>query len=149
MLRAMHQWITDNGHTAHIIVDASADGVEVPRAYVAQGQIVLNVSHTATGGLDLGNEWVSFEARFGGVVHHILVPVGAVRAIYARESGEGMVFAESECEDAPDGASERMEDGAGAGPEGEASGGDAAAGAAREAPQGETVRKRPTLTVVK
>jgi stringent starvation protein B len=148
MLRAMHQWIMDNGQTPHIIVDAGADGVEVPRAYVAQGQIILNVSHTATGGLDLGNEWVSFEARFAGVVHHILVPTGAVLAIYARESGEGMVFAESEEDGTSEGEPETREEGAGT-VSGESPAGDAQPGVTREAPQRQGGRKRPTLTVVK
>ena len=66
LLRALHEWITDSGETPHIVVDAAAEGVTVPRQYVKDGKIVLNVSFSATQMLKLGNEFVSFEARFGG-----------------------------------------------------------------------------------
>lgn len=92
LLRAMHGWVSDSGSTPHVIVDASRPGVQVPRAYVKDGKIVLNVSISATQRLVLGNDWVEFDARFAGVVHHVKVPVNAVLGIYARESGEGMVF---------------------------------------------------------
>ncbi len=98
-LRAMHQWLTDSGLTPQVIVSAEADGAEVPRAHVRDGKIVLNISHSATRHLELGNEWLEFSARFGGVAHQVRVPLGAVLAIYARETGEGMVF------DEPDGVS--------------------------------------------
>jgi stringent starvation protein B len=96
LLRAMHQWMTDSGHTPHVIVDAERNGVDVPRAYVKDGKIVLNLSASATQRLKLGNEWVEFEARFSGVVHHVSFPVNAVLGIYARETGEGMVFSEQD-----------------------------------------------------
>ncbi len=96
LLRAMHQWVTDCGHTPHVIVDADRAGVEVPRAYVKEGKIVLNLSPSATQRLVIGNESVSFEARFAGVVHHVHFPVNAVLGIYARETGEGMVFSEAD-----------------------------------------------------
>jgi stringent starvation protein B len=92
----MHQWMTDSGHTPHLIVDAERAGVEVPRAYVKEGKIVLNVSLNATQRLMLGNELVEFDARFAGVVHHLRFPVAAVLGIYARETGEGMVFSEQD-----------------------------------------------------
>jgi stringent starvation protein B len=92
----MHQWMTDSGHTPHVIVDAERNGVDVPRAYVKDGKIVLNLSASATQRLKLGNEWVEFEARFSGVVHHVSFPVNAVLGIYARETGEGMVFSEQD-----------------------------------------------------
>ena len=92
LLRAMHQWITECGHTPHVIVDVARDGTEVPRAYVKDGKIVLNVSPNATQRLNLGNDWLEFDARFAGVVHHVRVPLSAVLGIYARETGEGMVF---------------------------------------------------------
>jgi stringent starvation protein B len=96
LLRAMHQWVSDCGHTPHVIVDAERADVEVPRAYVKEGKIVLNLSATATQRLAIGNEAVDFEARFAGVVHHVHFPVTAVLGIYARETGEGMVFSEAD-----------------------------------------------------
>ena len=92
LLRAMYDWIVDCGQTPHVIVDAGREGVEVPRAYVKDGRIVLNLSTTATQTLQLGNDWLTFSARFAGVVHSVRVPVSAVLGVYARESGEGMVF---------------------------------------------------------
>lgn len=92
LLRAMHQWITDSGLTPQIMVDATLDGVDVPRAHVREGRIVLNVSYDATRHLDLGNDWLSFEARFGGVARQLRLPVLAVQGIYARETGEGLMF---------------------------------------------------------
>jgi stringent starvation protein B len=96
LLRAMHQWITECGNTPHVIVDAGRDSTEVPRAYVKDGKIVLNLSEGATQQLRLGNDEVEFDARFAGVIHHVRFPVSAVLGIYARESGEGMVFSEQE-----------------------------------------------------
>lgn len=96
LLRAMHEWVSDSGSTPHVIVDAERPGVQVPRAYVKDGKIVLNISASATQRLSLGNEWIEFDARFAGVVHHVKVPVSAVLGIYARESGEGMVFSGEE-----------------------------------------------------
>jgi stringent starvation protein B len=99
LLRAMHEWMGDCGLTPHIIVDAGRQGVEVPTAYVKDGKIVLNISMSATQRLQLLNEAVQFDARFAGIVHHVFVPIAAVLGIYARETGEGMVFNEQE----PDG----------------------------------------------
>jgi stringent starvation protein B len=96
LLRAMHEWITDNAQTPHIVVDATVAGVEVPQAYVRDGKIILNVSHSATHGLTLGNDRVGFRARFGGATHDVVVPVAAILGIYARETGQGMIFAEGE-----------------------------------------------------
>jgi len=96
LLRAMHQWMTDSGHTPHLIVDAERPGVEVPRAYVKEGKIVLNVSMNATQRLMLNNDLVEFDARFAGMIHHLRFPVNAVLGIYARETGEGMVFSEQD-----------------------------------------------------
>ncbi|HEX4023782.1 MAG TPA: ClpXP protease specificity-enhancing factor [Steroidobacteraceae bacterium] len=100
LLRAMHEWIGDSGHTPHVIVDATQAGVEVPAAYVKDGKIVLNLSTTATQRLQLKNDAIQFDARFAGVVHHVRVPIQAVLGIYARETGEGMIFSETE-PDAP------------------------------------------------
>ncbi|NDD74450.1 MAG: ClpXP protease specificity-enhancing factor [Gammaproteobacteria bacterium] len=92
LLRAMHQWMTDSGLTPHVMVDAGASGADVPKAHVRDGRIVLNVSYSATRHLDLGNDWVTFEARFGGVSRNVRFPTQAVQSIYARETGEGLVF---------------------------------------------------------
>ena len=96
LLRAMHEWICDSGCTPHLVVDATADGVDVPRAYVKDGKIVLNVSMSATAQLKLGNDEVSFSGRFGGASMHVRVPIAAVLAIYARETGQGLVFSDED-----------------------------------------------------
>ena len=96
LLRAMHEWITQSGHTPHVIVDAAREGIEVPRAYVKDGKIVLNLSEGATQRLRLGNDDIEFDARFAGVIHHVRFPVSAVLGVYARETGEGMVFSEQD-----------------------------------------------------
>jgi stringent starvation protein B len=92
----MHEWMLDNGFTPHIVVDARHEGVQVPEAQVKDGKIVLNVSLSATRDLALGNDSVSFEARFGGVPMRLEIPVTAVLGIYARETGQGMIFSEEE-----------------------------------------------------
>jgi stringent starvation protein B len=91
LIRALHEWCTDNGYTPHIVVTVDANTV-VPLAHVHDGQITLNVGTLATNGLTLGNEYIEFQTRFSGVTEHIFVPVGAVSAIYARETGAGMGF---------------------------------------------------------
>jgi stringent starvation protein B len=92
LVRAMHEWMTANSQTPHLVVDANNTAAEVPRAYVRDGRITLNVSWQATQGLKLGNEWIEFSARFGGVARHVRVPVVSVLGIYARETGQGMLF---------------------------------------------------------
>src|SRR5512145_2509864 len=92
LLRAMHEWITDSDQTPHIVVDAAMAGVEVPRQYVQNGKIILNVSTSATSNLSLGNDYVRFRARFGATTHEVIVPIVAVLGIYARETGQGMIF---------------------------------------------------------
>jgi stringent starvation protein B len=96
LLRAMHAWMSDNGQTPHIVVDATVTGLEVPTQYVRDGKIVLNVSHAATSGLDLGNDCVVFSARFSGTPFSVRVPMRAVLGIYARETGKGMIFSGEE-----------------------------------------------------
>ncbi|MGR8918266.1 MAG: ClpXP protease specificity-enhancing factor [Gammaproteobacteria bacterium] len=93
LLRAIYEWIVDNDMTPHLLVEAG-EGVEVPMQYVENGVIVLNVSPTAVRDLELGNEYVSFNARFAGTPHDILVPIDAVQAIYARENGHGIFLGE-------------------------------------------------------
>jgi len=91
LIRALHDWCTDNGFTPYLAV--YVDGaVQVPREYVKNNEIVLNVSFEATSALQLGNEFIEFKARFGGVARDISVPVDHVIAIYARENGQGMAF---------------------------------------------------------
>lgn len=94
LLRAMHEWMVDNSLTPHLVVDAGAEGLRVPEGYARDGKIVLNVSYDATRNLALDNDVVCFEARFNGVPREVRVPVDAVLGIYARETGQGMVFAD-------------------------------------------------------
>jgi stringent starvation protein B len=101
LLRAIHEWISDSLCTPHLVVDANEAGVEVPRHYVKDGKIVLNVSWNATANLRLGNDEVSFSGRFGGTSMSVRVPVGAVLAIYARETGQGMIFADEDLDPEP------------------------------------------------
>ncbi len=91
LLRALHDWCTDNGFTPYIAVFVD-DSVQVPMEYVKNNEIVLNVGFEATSGLKLGNQFIEFKARFGGSSRDILVPVDHVVAIYARENGQGMAF---------------------------------------------------------
>ena len=127
LLRAMHEWISDNLQTPHIVVDASIQGVEVPRQYVQGGKIILNVSLSATSVLNLGNEAVSFRARFGSVTYDVSVPIAAVLGIYARETGQGMIFSETDAPPPPVPPQTPAESASG----------------------GEVKRARPTLKVVK
>jgi len=94
LLRAMHEWMTDRGHTPHLVVNAMVNGVEVPSQHIQDGRIVLNVSYSAVHRLSLENDFVTFEARFSGVPRSIRVPLAAVLGIYARETGQGMVFSQ-------------------------------------------------------
>jgi stringent starvation protein B len=91
LIRALHDWCTDNGFTPYIAVHVDAK-VQVPQEYVKNNEIVLNVGFEATSGLKLGNEQIEFKARFGGSAREIVVPIDHVVAIYARENGQGMAF---------------------------------------------------------
>lgn len=88
----MHEWMADNGHTPHIVVDASVDGVSVPSEHIKDGKIILNISESAAHNLKLVNDAVSFRARFGGVPFDVWVPTHSIMGIYARETGQGMIF---------------------------------------------------------
>jgi stringent starvation protein B len=92
LVRALYDWIVDNGCTPYVLIDAHARGVEVPQQYVKDGQIVLNISPGAVANLLISNEDIRFRGRFGGIAVEILAPMGAVLGIYARENGQGMVF---------------------------------------------------------
>jgi stringent starvation protein B len=96
LLRAMHEWMTDNGQTPYLVVDAAIDGVEVPREYVRDGKIVLNASYNATAGLSIKNDWITFSARFNRANFEVRLPVISVLGIYARETGQGMIFSDDE-----------------------------------------------------
>jgi len=98
LLRAFYEWMCDNNFTPYIVLNATVPEVEVPKQYVENGQIILNISPDAVDALDLGNDRISFEARFSGVVRYIVAPVKAVLAIYAHENGQGVVFSEEEVE---------------------------------------------------
>ncbi|TAK38214.1 MAG: ClpXP protease specificity-enhancing factor [Lysobacteraceae bacterium] len=106
LLRALYEWISDNDMTPHLLVDATQPGVRVPAHTINDGKVVLNIAARAVAHLDMDNDAVAFTARFGGVSHAVIVPVGAVLAIYARETGQGMALPPEEdtpaaAEDAP------------------------------------------------
>lgn len=92
LLRAIYEWIVDNHLTPYILIDAEHPDVKVPRQYVREGQIVLNISMTAVRQLELENEWISFTARFSGTSMRVYAPIAAVLAIYSKENGQGMIF---------------------------------------------------------
>jgi stringent starvation protein B len=125
LIRAMYEWISDNGMTPYLLVDATLPEVEVPRQAVKDGRVVLNIAGQAVAGLELGNHVVRFMARFSGVSQSVQFPVAAVQAIYAQETGQGMML--------PQEAVSSSE-----GPEPEPGGG-----------AGSEVAKRPHLRVVK
>ena len=136
LIRALHEWCTDNGYTPYVTVHVDAHTL-VPPAHVRDGQITLNVGTLATNNLVLGNEFIEFQARFGGVTESVSVPVGAVSAIYARETGNGMGFEVQPYEPGERSSSPDVEDTA-------ALPADETAPAASEA-----APKRPSLTIVK
>lgn len=149
LARALFQWLLDNDLTPHVVVDAEHPQVEVPRQFVQNGQIVLNLSPNAVRDLAMENDAISFEARFGGQPMRVMVPSDALVAIYGRENGVGMVFghepvmpqpAEPSDEGAP--ALSGVESDDGVGPEEDASG--EGGEGARRPPKG-----KPSLRVIK
>ncbi len=92
LIRALHQWIEDNSATPYVLVDCASNDVQVPREFINDGRIVLNISAQAVQDLELGNETIHFHARFSGRAMVVSFPVAAVLAVYARENGRGMVF---------------------------------------------------------
>ncbi|MCL4159604.1 UNVERIFIED_CONTAM: hypothetical protein GTU68_049258 [Idotea baltica] len=131
MMRAIHEWCTDNGLTPHLLVVVN-ERTRVPIAFVKDGEIVLNLNYSATQGLSIDNDAVVFSARFSGVSHQMYIPMDAVRGIYARENGQGMFF-ELGAQEALFSASE----------------GDAESGASDVKSDAEVKKKRPNLTIVK
>lgn len=96
LARAIYEWIVDNNLVPHILVDATQKNVIVPREFVKNGQIILNVAPYATHNFELGNDVISFSARFGGVSQDLYIPISALLGIYARENGVGLFFDPSE-----------------------------------------------------
>lgn len=120
----MHEWITDNDYTPHILVNTLAEDVAVPDRYVVDGKIVLNVSYSAVRDLVMENDALHFSARFDGRSYDIYIPVSSVEAVYAKENGQGMVFNDDDSQPPDDG-------------------GPGSGGPDRDAP------RRPALSVVK
>ncbi len=108
LLQAYYDWLMDNDLTPHVVVDASVPGTQVPQQYVKDGQIVLNITSTAVGNLQIGHDFIEFNARFGGVPQQVVLPMAAIVAIYARENGAGTVF---DTEDAYQNAADLEESG--------------------------------------
>ena len=108
LIRALYEWLVDNGKTPYLMVNAEYRDAQVPVRFVENGRIILNVDPSAVSGIELGNDWISFSARFGGAAEEIIIPPGAVMGIYAKENGQGMLFpdeevdTEDEPEDDPD-----------------------------------------------
>ncbi len=139
LIRAVYEWIADNGLTPYLLVDAEREDLDAPLEFAENGQLVLNVAPRAVQALNMGNETIAFRARFGGVPRGVEVPVGAVMAIYARENGQGMLFGgEGEMGGSPDDAQ----------PQGP-SGGNDGGGGDDDPPQGPGGGGRPNLRVVK
>ena len=101
LLRALYEWITDNGMTPHVLVNAEVDGVDVPHHVIQKGKVVLNIANGATEHLQLDNETIYFKARFSGKPYPISIPMDAVIAIYAQENGQGMMFAQDDSPQPP------------------------------------------------
>ncbi|OQX30409.1 MAG: ClpXP protease specificity-enhancing factor [Candidatus Sedimenticola endophacoides] len=103
LIRALYEWLLDNDLTPHLLVDVEHAGVRVPEGFAEEGRMVLNISPSAVRGLELGNDLIHFNARFGGSPMDIFVPPGAVLGIYARENGHGMLFPDDIPEDSDEG----------------------------------------------
>jgi len=113
LIRAMHEWMADNGHTPHIVIDTSVDGVAVPPEHIKDGKIILNISYSAAHNLKLTKLGVSFRARFSGVPFDVWVPIASVVGIYAKETGQGMIFSPgTEQPEPPEGSKEKDKPGA-------------------------------------
>lgn len=96
LVRAMYQWIADNGMTPHLLVDVSIDGVQVPAEHVQNGKIILNIAPMAISSLVLGDTEITFSARFSGQSMGLYIPIDAVLAVYAKENGQGMMFSDDD-----------------------------------------------------
>ena len=145
LIRALHEWCTDNGYTPHIVVTVDANTV-VPPAHIHDGQITLNIGTLATNRLTLGNEYIEFQTRFSGVTEQIFVPVAAVSAIYARETGAGMGFDVVESQPYPGG---EADSGTATDARTTAVSDTCSSVSTEEAAPDDTSKKAPWLTVVK
>ncbi len=96
LVRAMYQWIVDNDMTPHLLVDVSIEGVQVPAEHIQNGKIILNIAPMAISSLVLGDEDITFGARFSGKPQNLYIPIDAVLAVYAKENGQGMMFSEDD-----------------------------------------------------
>lgn len=96
LLRSLYEWISDNRMTPHILVEAGIAGVDVPDQAIQKGKVILNIDEAAVRELEMGNEWVTFSARFSGREYGVTVPIDAILAIYAKENGQGMMFAQED-----------------------------------------------------
>ncbi|MFQ5756157.1 MAG: ClpXP protease specificity-enhancing factor [Acidiferrobacterales bacterium] len=94
LIRAIRDWAVENGFTPHVVVDASASAVDVPKEFVKNSRILLNIHPRAVHDFDLQEDWLVFSARFGGKARALVIPIAAIRAIYARENGQGVAFPE-------------------------------------------------------
>ncbi|MDO9140845.1 MAG: ClpXP protease specificity-enhancing factor [Methylobacter sp.] len=101
LIRSIYEWIVDNNLTPHLLVDAENTNAILPIEFIEDGKIVLNIRQEAIQGLSLGNEEIEFNARFSGKPMHIVTPVSAVLAIYAKENGKGMIFDQEDDNDEP------------------------------------------------
>lgn len=147
LIRALYEWCSDNGLTPYVAVRVD-DTVRVPREYVKDGEIVLNISMDATSALKLGNDYIEFKARFAGVARDIMIPLGRVMAIYARENGQGMAFPLEDAGTAASAAPGPMA-GPGAEPPAVQDQGDSASDDAPEPPRPSGPAGRPALKRVK
>ena len=120
LIRAIREWVMDNGLTPQLLVDAGVDGIVIPEGYVQDGKIVLNVHTEAVKALELGNEFITFSARFGGTSYAINLPIQSVLAVIARENGQGIFFQGEEMqhqmEQSADDSKEHLPNGQSSGP---------------------------------
>jgi len=107
LVRAFYEWLVDNGMTPYLLVEVADSSVEVPQQFVEDGRITMNISPSAVRYLELGNEFISFNARFGGKPMDVLFPAASVLGIYAQENGSGMLFPEDETSEGGDGDPEQ------------------------------------------
>lgn len=101
LVRAFNEWIIDNEMTPYVVINATIPGVRVPKQYIENGRIILNISPFATQALIIDNTKIEFKASFGGVLQQVIAPIKAIEAIYAKETGKGMIFSEDDENTAP------------------------------------------------